>query len=349
MTQQLIFDGHNDVLTRLWLSSIQDPVNAFLTKRLEGEMDLQRCQKAGLLGGVFAVFIPPFSYVKQSHPEKLRDSSAEEFSHAEMLEIVQQQVKLLHELVERSEQQLQLCRSVHEIRECRKHGGIAVVMHLEGAEAIEANLTLLDTLHQAGLRSIGPLWNRPSLFGHGLKANFPHSPNTGAGLTEVGKQLVQKAAQLNMVVDVSHMNERAFWDTAELLQQPIVATHSNAHALCPQARNLTDHQLNTIRESQGMIGVNFDTAFLRADGQRNRETPIEVLLDHIEYLIAHVGETHVGFGSDFDGGCLSSEIQDVTGLQKIIKKMQQRGYSQKLIDQICQENWLNVLERIWGK
>ena len=324
MTQPFIFDGHNDVLTRLWLSPAQDSVHAFLNERLVGEMDLQRCQQAGLLGGMFAVFIPPFSYVKQHHPEKIVDLTADEFTHAQMIEIVQQQVELLHALIAYSEQKLHLCHTVQDIRECQRHGQLAVVMHLEGAEAISADLSLLETLHQAGLRSIGPLWNRPSVFGHGLKASFPHSPNTGAGLTEAGKQLVQKAAQLNMVVDVSHMNERAFWDTAELLQQPLVATHSNAHALCPQARNLTDHQLNAIQESEGMIGVNFDVAFLRADGQRNKDTSIDVLLDHVEYLMAHVGATHVGFGSDFDGGCLSSEIGDVTGLQKIIERMQQR-------------------------
>ncbi|KAF5298088.1 hypothetical protein FQR65_LT19624 [Abscondita terminalis] len=96
------------------------------------------------------------------------------------------------------------------------------------------------------LRSIGPLWNRPSQFGHGLNAKFPHSPNTGPGLTVEGKALIARCADKKMLVDVSHMNERAFWDTAEILAQPIVATHSNAYGLCPQARNLTDTQLKAI-------------------------------------------------------------------------------------------------------
>lgn len=349
LNQQFIFDGHNDALTRLWLSSKSDPIDAFLNKQSAGEMDLQRCQKAGLVGGMFAVFVPPFAYVKDHHPEKLMDLNAKEFSEAQMLDIVQQQIQLLNQLVARSEQRMRLCHTVQEIRDSQKNNQIAVVMHLEGAEAIGENLSLLDCLYQAGLRSIGPLWNRPSLFGHGLNATFPHSPDTGTGLTELGKQLMIKAAQLNMVIDVSHMNERAFWNTADLLDQPIIATHSNAHELCPQARNLTDDQLQAIQLSQGMIGVNFDTAFLRADGQRNRDTPIDTILDHIEYLMSYVGETGVGFGSDFDGGHLSAEIQDVTGLQKIIEKMQQRGYSSSLIKQICKENWLNVLERIWGK
>ncbi|MEB3766638.1 dipeptidase [Acinetobacter sp. MD2] len=350
--QPLIFDGHNDALTRLWLSDAADPVAAFLNGGLATEMDLPRCQKAHFLGGMFAVFIPPFAYVKQHHPDKITDLNATEFTLCEMQQIVQAQVELLHDLVARSAQQLQLCTTVTQIRNCQKNKQIAIVMHMEGAEALDANLHLLDDWYAAGLRSLGVLWNRPSLFGHGLNASFPHSPNTGEGLTRLGKQLITKVAQLNMVVDVSHMNELAFWDTAEILaqfDQPIVATHSNAHALCAQARNLTDSQLAAIATSQGMVGVNFDTAFLRADGQRNKQTSIDVLLDHVEYLMQKLGEAHVGFGSDFDGGCLSDEIGDVTGLQRIVAKMQQRGYSMPLIEQICKDNWLNVLERIWGE
>ncbi|MEB3754363.1 dipeptidase [Acinetobacter sp. MD2(2019)] len=350
--QPLIFDGHNDALTRLWLSDAADPVAAFLNGGLATEMDLPRCQQAHFLGGMFAVFIPPFAYVKQHHPNKIVDLNATEFSRAEMQQIVQQQIALLHDLVARSQQQLQLCTTVDQIKNCQNNKQIAIVMHMEGAEALDANLFLLDDWYAAGLRSIGALWNRTSLFGHGLNASFPHSPNTGEGLTRLGKQLITKAAQLNMVVDVSHMNEAAFWDSAEILaqcDQPVVATHSNAHALCPQARNLTDSQLAAIAASQGMVGVNFDTAFLRADGQRNKYTSIDVLLDHIEYLMQKLGETRVGFGSDFDGGCLSDEIGDVTGLQKIVSKMQQRGYTNRLIEQICKDNWFNVLARIWKK
>ena len=151
-----------------------------------------------------------------------------------------------------------------------------------------------------------------------------------------------------MLIDVSHMNEDAFWDTAELIQQPLIATHSNAHALSQQARNLTDQQLYAIRDSNGMVGLNFDVAFLRADGQRNTNTSIDTMLNHIEYLIEKMGEQHVGFGSDFDGCLLSDEVKDVTGLLKIIEKMQQRNYSTELIEQICHKNWMNTLKRIWG-
>lgn len=342
----VIFDGHNDLLTRLWLSDQADPIQAFIHEQLSGQLDLKRCQQAGFVGGMFAIFLPPFAYVKQHHPDKLVDKNAEDFTQQQVEQICLAQLELAQQLVQASEQ-IQLCTSVQQIQDCRTQGQLAVVLHMEGAEALQENPDLLDVFYQAGLRSIGPLWNRVSQFGHGLNARFPHSPDTGAGLTIAGKALLRRCAEKKMVVDVSHMNERAFWDTVDILQQPIVATHSNAHALCPQARNLTDPQLKAIAESGGMVGVNFDVAFLRADGQRNAETPLELILDHLEYMMDCLGEDHIGFGSDFDGALISTELQDVTGLAQLIAAMQQRHYSKELIEKICWGNWLNVLNRIW--
>ncbi|ENW97066.1 dipeptidase [Acinetobacter sp. NIPH 298] len=341
-----IFDGHNDALTRLWLSDDPDPVHAFIHQRLAGHMDLKRCQQAGFVGGMFAIFLPPYAYVKQHHPNKLFDPRATDFSQQQIEQICLEQLNLAQQLAQRSHD-IQICTSVEEIQRCRAQQKLAMVLHMEGAESLQHNPDLLDVFYQAGLRSIGPLWNRPSRFGHGLNAKFPHSPDTGAGLTVEGKAFLQRCADRKIVVDVSHMNERAFWDSVDILQQPIVATHSNAHALCPQARNLTDAQLKAIRDSQGMVGINFDVAFLRADGQRNADTPIDVILDHLDYMMDRLGEEYIGFGSDFDGALISTELEDVTGISKLIERMQQRHYSSELIEKLCWRNWLDVLNRIW--
>lgn len=341
-----IFDGHNDALTRLWLSDDTDPVHAFINECLVGHLDLKRCQQAGFVGGMFAIFLPPFNYVKQHHPNKLFDSQTTDFNQQQIEQICLEQLDIAEQLAQRSND-IQICTSVEEIQHCRAQQKLAMVLHMEGAEALQHNPDLLDVFYETGLRSIGPLWNRPSRFGHGLNAKFPHSPDTGAGLTHEGKAFIKRCADKKMAVDVSHMNERAFWDTVDILQQPIVATHSNVHALCPQARNLTDPQLSAIRDSKGIVGVNFDVAFLRKDGQREANTPIDVLLEHLEYLIDRMGEDHVGFGSDFDGALISTEIEDVTGLHGLIERMQERRYSTELITKICWHNWLNVLNRIW--
>jgi membrane dipeptidase len=150
-----------------------------------------------------------------------------------------------------------------------------------------------------------------------------------------------------MLIDVSHMNERAFWDTLEIACQPIVATHSNAHTLCQQARNLTDQQLAAIKQSDGLVGVNFDVAFLRADGQRNTQTSLDVIVDHLDYLIDHLGEDHVGFGSDFDGCLLPDELSDISQISMLIERMQQRHFSDQLIEKITSKNWFTVLDKVW--
>lgn len=342
-----VFDGHNDALTRLWLSDHLDPVHAFVHERLVGHLDLKRCQEAGFIGGMFAIFLPPYSYMQQHHPNKLFDPNASDFTQQQIEQICLEQLDLAHQLAQYSKN-IKICTSVQNIQDCLAEQKLAIILHMEGAEALQQNPDLLDVFYERGLRSIGPLWNRPSRFGHGLNAKFPHSPDTGAGLTSDGKDFIKRCADKKMVIDVSHMNEKAFWNTVDILQQPIVATHSNSHALCPQARNLTDPQLKAIRESKGMVGVNFDVAFLRSDGQRNADTSIDVILEHLEYLMDHLGEEHVGFGSDFDGALIGTELEDVTGLYRLIERMQQRGYSKTLIENICLNNWVRVLYRIFG-
>jgi len=343
-----VFDRHNDALTRLWLSDHSDPVRAFIHERLAGHLDLKRCEQAGFMGGMFAIFLPPYSYVQQHHANKLFDQNASDFTQQQIEQICLEQLDLAQQLGHRSKN-IKICTLVQNIQDCLVEQKLAIILHMEGAEALQENPDLLDIFYEKGLRSIGPLWNRPSRFGHGLNAKFPHSPDTGAGLTSDGKDFIKRCADKKMVIDVSHMNEKAFWNTVDILQQPIVATHSNAHTLCPQARNLTDPQLKAIRESKGMVGVNFDVAFLRTDGQRNANTSIDIILEHLEYLMDHLGEEHVGFGSDFDGALIGTELEDVTGLHRLIEGMQQRGYSKTLIENICMNNWIRVLHRIFGQ
>lgn len=345
--QPVIFDGHNDLLTRLWLSAAADPVHDFIYGTLPGHLDLQRCQKAGWMGGLFSIFLPPYAYVKKNHPDKLSNLSGLDFEPQKIVDICCAQLALVQQLQVRSDGQIQICKSLAQIQACQQNQQLAIILHLEGAEFLAIKPELLDVFYDAGLRSIGPLWNRKSLFGDGLNASFPHSPDTGSGLTDQGKDLILKCREKHMLIDVSHMNERAFWDTLEIIDQPIVATHSNAHALCQQARNLTDQQLAAIKQSGGMVGVNFDVAFLRADGQRNTQTSVDVIVDHLDYLVDHLGEDHVGFGSDFDGCLLPDELSDISQISMLIEHMQQRHFSDPLIEKITSKNWFTVLDRIW--
>src|SRR5690606_31238777 len=143
---------------------------------------------------------------------------------------------------------LRFCRSAAAIRDCMEKGVIAAIMHMEGAEAIDEDLDMLHLFHAIGLRSLGPVWSRPTAFAHGVPFAFPSSPDTGPGLTAAGKRLVKACNVLGILIDLSHMNEAGFNDVASLSDAPLVATHSNAHAVTPSSRNLTDRQLAVIRE-----------------------------------------------------------------------------------------------------
>jgi membrane dipeptidase len=177
---------------------------------------------------------------------------------------------------------------------------------------------------------------------------FPSSPDIGPGLTEAGTRLVAACNALRILIDLSHLNEAGFWDVARLSHAPLVATHSNAHAICAASRNLTDKQLAAIRDSGGLVGVNYAVSFLRPDGARNADTPLDTVVDHLAYMVEHLGEDGVALGSDFDGALIAAGIGSVSGLPALIAAMRARDFGTALIEKVCYRNWLGVLERTFG-
>ena len=354
----LVFDGHNDVLLRLFARGGGDAITSFLKGDGPGHLDLPRCLRAGFAGGFFAIFVPsdePDEKAGRAMPA-LADFTSGVADLAEQpppcsLATAQAgtlaMAATLFRIEARSEGRLKVCRSVAEIEACIENGVIAAILHIEGAEAIDADLAMLDVLHQAGLRSIGPVWSRPNIFATGVPFKFPSSPDIGPGLTEAGFALVKACNRLKIMLDLSHLNEKGFWDVARTSDAPLVATHSNAHAICQHSRNLTDKQLAAIRESRGMVGVNYAVSFLRPDGRRDADTPLEMILRHLDHLIAHLGEDHVGLGSDFDGALIPKEIGTVEGLPRLVQAMRSHGYDEALLKKLCHDNWLRVLDRSW--
>lgn len=348
-----VFDGHNDVLLRLMRRGGPSPERAFLDGDSAGHLDWPRMKAGGFAGGFFAIFVP-------SEDEKGLDVDAmmarpqydvplpPELKLADAQAVTLHMASLLLRIERASRGEVEVCRSAGQIRSCIARGVLATILHIEGAEAIDRDLHMLDVLHAAGLRSLGPVWSRSNIFGHGVPFRYPSDPDTGPGLTERGRALVEACNRLGIMLDLSHLNEKGFWDVARLSDAPLVATHSNAHAICPHSRNLTDRQLAAIRESRGMVGVNFATAFIRADGRREANTTLDDLIRHLDHLIEHVGEDHVGFGSDFDGATIPAAIGDARGLPRLVDAMRRHGYGEALVRKIAFENWVGVLERTWG-
>ncbi|MGO7207310.1 dipeptidase, partial [Rhizobium ruizarguesonis] len=240
-----------------------------------------------------------------------------------------------------------LCRTVKDIRGAMADGIFAAVMHMEGCEAIGADLSALEVFYAAGLRSLGPVWSRHNVFGHGVPFAFPMSPDTAPGLTDAGFALVRECNRLGVLIDLAHITEKGFWDVAKTTDQPLVASHSNAHALTPVARNLTDRQLDAIRESRGLVGINYATAMLRADGRSDSDTPLADMIRHIDYLVNRIGIDCVALGSDFDGATIPEEIGDAAGNQKLIAALREVGYADADLAKLARENWLRILAQAW--
>jgi membrane dipeptidase len=357
-----IFDGHNDALLRLYRRGSGDPVTAFLQGEEKGQLDLPKARKGGFAGGLFAIFVPSpdrKAAAPSDKPAAEASGAASETPNfasvpappaldaAEAQRTVFAMMALLYRIERRSHDRVRVCRSAADIEACLERGALAAVLHIEGAEAIDANFEILEVLHAAGLRSLGPVWSRPNAFGHGVPFRCPSSPDTGPGLTDLGKDLIRACNRLKILIDLSHLNERGFWDVAEISKAPLVATHSNAHAISPHSRNLTDRQLAAIRETGGLVGVNFAVSFLRPDGRHDKNTPLELIVQHAEYLLERLGEDGVGFGSDFDGALVPEALGNAAGLPKLVQALRKREFSEKLIEKLCFRNWLRVLGRTW--
>ncbi|MGC9369967.1 MAG: dipeptidase [Paracoccaceae bacterium] len=343
-----VFDGHNDVLLKLYRAGGPAAAESFVTGR-DGHVDLPRATEGGFGGGFFAVYVPSAvdldDKFEQMNQPRYDLPLPEPIEWEDALPVALNQAAILFRLEELGA--LKVCRSAADIRGCLETGKMAAILHIEGAEAIDPELHTLEVLYRAGLRSIGPVWSRTTIFGEGVPFRYPSDGDTGGGLTDHGLRLVRRCNELGIMIDLSHLNMAGFWDVARHSNAPLVATHSNAHAICPHARNLTDEQLDAIRDSDGMVGLNFAVAFLRADGQM-ADTGLDQMLRHLDHLVERLGETRVGLGSDFDGAMVPSEIGSAAGLPALRAAMAAHGYDDALIQKLCHGNWLRVLEKTWG-
>jgi membrane dipeptidase len=353
-----IFDGHNDVLLDVYGIGLQPRSRSFFERGDTGHIDLPRAREGGFAGGFFAVWVPPDPASRRAdlHPSAEQDDADEArpprglppaVPHSYALRMTMSLAATLFRLEKKSEGQIKVVRDVDALRACLEDGTLAAILHFEGAEAIDPELNALEVFYQAGLRSLGLVWSRANAFAEGVPFGFPSSPDTGPGLTEAGKELVRACNELGIMVDLSHLNERGFWDVAKVSTAPLVATHSNAHAVTTTTRNLLDSQLEAVRDTDGVVGVNFAVAFLREDGRRDTDTPLETIVRHFDYLCDRMGVDHVAFGSDFDGAAIPEQLGDVAGLPRLVEALRKAGFSEADLRKLAYENWLRVLEATW--
>lgn len=283
-----------------------------------GHFDLPRMQEAGVKIQFFALFpgiTASLSPLKQALI--LGDYFWEQYEESQ--EIMQ--------LITSHQSLLQLLDS-------KKCGALLTV---EGGEVLEGDIRMLKVLYRMGVRSLCLTWNNRNEIADGVA-----EMQTWGGLTLFGREVVKKMNKLGMIVDVSHIAEKGFWDVLELSEDPVIASHSNSQAVWEHPRNLTDEQIKGIAQKKGVIGLNFVADFLGEQG-----SGFDQLLRHIDHICDIVGDEYLGFGSDFDGTeNLLAGIDDVTVYPELVSYLKKRNYKDATIRKICGENCLRVLNAV---
>jgi len=307
-----VFDGHNDVLLE---------ERSFASASDDGQLDLERARAGGFAGGFFAIFTPhPDGYAEDGGPEP-------PVEHELAIGHTFRAMRKLLEL-----ERAGALRIAREPEDLVLDADVVAVMHIEGAEAVDAELELLPALHAFGLRSLGITWSRPNVFAHGV------SPVAGPGLTDAGRALVRACEELGILVDLAHLNEPGFWDVAEISERPLVVTHACAHALVPHLRNLTDRQLDAVRDSGGVVGVCFHHEFA---GPRRTD-----IARHVHYMAERMGPEHVALGSDFDGAEMPDGLRGAQDLPLVLDDLRALGWGEPELRLVAHENFLRVLRQV---
>ncbi|MYC77957.1 membrane dipeptidase [Candidatus Poribacteria bacterium] len=233
-----------------------------------------------------------------------------------------------------------IARNASDIREAKASGKLAAVLVIENSEAVERSLNILRSLYMLGVRSIGLTHNLNTWASTGNDEE-----DLGGGLTRFGMALVKEMNRLGMLVDVSHISERGFWDVLEISEHPVIASHSNCKTLCRHPRNLSNEQLKALAANGGVVGITFVPGFITTDGWA-KMPPLAQLLNHFAYAIDIAGIDHVGIGSDFDGG--GDLLKDAGEFIKIAEGLSERGYTDEDIRKVLGGNHLRVFEAACG-
>ena len=323
-----VFDGHSDLLVDLTSRRINGEKNIFQNRHYP------KLVKGGVNAIIAVVWIdPPYD----SNPP------------ARMMEIIKNGFAELYPCND----VVFPIRNADELDLATKNNKIGIVLGMEGLSGLEGDPEGLYFLYELGVRHASLTWNDGNGFATGVRAERENK-----GLTLAGKKAVNIMEELGIIIDVSHADEKTFWDIVDVATGPIIASHSNAYNLCPVSRNLKDEQIIAIAKSGGLIGLNAWPEFV------DKENPsISKLVEHVDYLVNLVGVDHVAFGFDFtdflEDAAVSSfktgdtvitpGIKSADEVPNFIKALHDKGYNNEDLEKICFKNFRNLFNRITAK
>jgi membrane dipeptidase len=306
-----IIDGHCDVLWKMF----DDPrIDFYDPQQTELDVNYSRMLQSGMKVQCFAIYLS----------EQITQPQFEHY--LQYINIFYQKITKKGSLV--------LVKNQNDLDNVMKGTIPGAILTLEGTDAIRGNSLYTQTLYHLGVRMIGVTWNQANWAADGVL-----EPRQG-GFTKRGKHFIKECNDLGIILDVSHLSVRSFWDVSDQSSKPFVATHSNAWSICRHPRNLSDDQIKALIEKEGRIGVTFVPWFVSDSGKAS----IDLLIKHIEHICALGGHNHVVIGSDFDG--FDSRIPGLEHAGKFQNLAQQlsKYFSDEVVENILYRNWLSFLQ-----
>ena len=315
----LVIDTHNDFIS----VSLSNRIAFDASLQGRTHSDLNRMFKGGIDAQFFSIF----------------GGGDIGFAHA------MQEIDSVYAIAQRNPDRVALATSPAELKKAARSGKLAALMGVEGGHMIEDDLAKLQTLYNRGVRYMTLTWNNSTLWASSAAEETSGKiPVNKRGLNSFGQQVVQKMNEMGMMVDISHVGEKTFWDVMKIVTKTVIASHSRIYHFAPVPRNLKDDQIDAIGKNGGVICVNFYSGFLDSTfDKKSARPPLSKLIDHIDYIAKRIGVDHVGLGSDFDGiGSSPQELDGVQDFPKITRALIERGYSNKDIRKILGGNVLRV-------
>ena len=306
-----LFDGHCDTILRCYLEGGG-------LRRQAGHLDLERRRGKGRWAQFFATF-----------------GSPEDMPGRSLWEVFLEEYALFRSEMDANADLVAFCRTGEEARAAFAAGKTAAFLSAEGAELLDCDPDKLRLAHRMGVRIVSITWNHPNALS-GTNAEEPDR-----GLSEQGRAFVKTMGELGMLVDVSHLSDPGFWDVMEVTDRPVVATHSNARAIFPHPRNLTDAQFTAIINTNGVAGLNMYAGFLGDDPD------FDTVVSHLEHFLALGGENNVSMGGDWDG--ITQMPRGMSGIQdmeKLYEHLLRRNYSESLLEKVFYSNLMRVVNEV---
>lgn len=308
--------GHLDTFFAL-----ENQNRSFITPGVNGHCDYDRMLKANAQFGVFAIFPAKSQY-----------------------NIIQGLDKWFNYLDEYKKHLFQV-RTIKDFDIVKGTKKIGAILHIEGAGGFDSEFQLLHLAYRLGLRSLGITHANVNRFGTGY---LFWGKQFDRGLSSEGKALVAEAQRLGISIDVSHLNDKSFWDVMDITKHPLLATHSNARALCKSGRNLTDEQIKAMGENHGVIGLNFGTWFLDPNQNRNNsDLSMMALKNHLDHIVQITDINTVAIGTDYDGTGVPTCVNSCEKLLDFYHFLLENGYSSQDLQKIAYSNFYRVFKDTW--